>query len=63
MNRDWTAVTQPETRGRIKAYLEWYPQVFADLHEMGGNSSYYFAPPAKPLNPVLTENQKTPMWH
>jgi hypothetical protein len=59
MNRDWTALTQLETRGRIKAYREWYPQVFADLHEMGGNSTYYFAPPADPLNPVLTDNQKS----
>ena len=46
MNREWTAMTQPETKARIKAYLEWYPQVLVDLHEMGGNSTYYFAPPA-----------------
>jgi len=57
MNRDWTAVTQRETKARIQAYLQWYPQVFADLHEMGGNSTYYFAPPAKPLNPVITKEQ------
>jgi len=34
MNRDWAALTQPETRARVKAVLEWYPQVFVDLHEM-----------------------------
>ena len=51
MNRDWFALTQPETRGRVAAYQQWFPVVFVDLHEMGGNSTYYFAPPAQPLNP------------
>jgi hypothetical protein len=57
MNRDWFAQSQPETQGRTKAYLEWFPQVFVDLHEMSGNSSYYFAPPALPYNPNLTKSQ------
>lgn len=57
MNRDWFAQTQPETRGRTKIYLEWFPQVVADLHEMGTNSAYYFAPPALPWNPNLTKTQ------
>jgi len=57
MNRDWFAMTQPETRGRVEAYQEWYPQVMADLHEMGGDSTYYFAPPAIPHNPEITESQ------
>jgi zinc carboxypeptidase len=57
MNRDWFAQTQPETRGRTKFYLEWFPQVVADLHEMGSNSTYYFAPPALPWNPNLTKTQ------
>ncbi len=57
MNRDWFAQTQPETRGRTRVYLEYYPQVVVDLHEMGGESSYYFAPPADPLNPLITRQQ------
>lgn len=57
MNRDWFAQTQPETRGRTRAYLDWFPQVFADLHEMGTESAYYFAPPALPLNPNFTKPQ------
>jgi len=57
MNRDWFAQSQPETRGRTKLYLEWFPHVLADLHEMGGNSSYYFAPPADPINPLITKSQ------
>jgi hypothetical protein len=57
MNRDWFAQTQPETRGRARFYLSWFPQVVADLHEMGTQSSYYFAPPALPWNPNLTKMQ------
>ncbi len=58
LNRDWLAITQPETRGRIQAFQEWYPQVFVDLHEMGSNSTYYFAPGADPYNPHITAMQR-----
>ena len=57
MNRDWFAQTQPETRGRIQVALDYFPQVNVDLHEQGGNASYYFAPPADPLNPHYTKAQ------
>lgn len=57
MNRDWFAQTQPETRGRIRIGLEYLPQVNVDLHEQGGNATYYFAPPADPLNPHYTKPQ------
>jgi len=58
MNRDWFALSQPESRGRVRVFLEWFPHVVADLHEMGGDSTYFFAPPAEPLNPALTATQK-----
>ncbi|MCH8333458.1 peptidase M14, partial [Candidatus Sumerlaeota bacterium] len=58
LNRDWLAATQPETQGRIRALQEWYPLVFVDLHEMGSNSTYFFAPEADPFNPHLAEGQK-----
>jgi hypothetical protein len=58
MNRDYFALSQRETQGRAQVMLEWYPQVVVDLHEMGGNSSYYFAPPADPINPLMTESQR-----
>ncbi|PCI63761.1 MAG: peptidase M14 [Kordiimonadales bacterium] len=58
MNRDWIVLTQPETQGHVKALQEWYPLVFVDLHEMGGNSSYYFAPEAIPYNPHLAQDQR-----
>jgi len=58
MNRDWFAQTQPETRGRAALYREFWPHVVVDLHEMSGESSYYFAPPADPINPLITKNQQ-----
>jgi hypothetical protein len=58
MNRDYFALSQPETQGRARVMLEWFPQVVVDLHEMGGNSTYYFAPPATPLNPLITPAQQ-----
>jgi hypothetical protein len=57
MNRDWFAQSQPETRGRLKIALDYFPHVVVDLHEMGGDSTYYFAPPADPLNPLITPDQ------
>lgn len=62
MNRDWIVLTQPETQGHIKALQEWYPLVFVDLHEMGGNSTYYFAPEAVPYNPHLAKNQRDSLF-
>lgn len=57
LNRDWFAHTQPESRGRVRTLLEWTPQVVVDLHEMGGNSTYYFPPAAVPGNPHTTREQ------
>ena len=57
MNRDWFSQSQPETRGRIRAMLDWYPQVVVDLHEMGGDSTYFFPPVASPINPHITKAQ------
>jgi hypothetical protein len=57
MNRDWFALTQKESQARVRAFLEWFPQVFVDLHEMGSDSSYFFAPPAPPRNPEYVDSQ------
>lgn len=61
MNRDWFAMTQPETRGRIKYLNEWLPLVYVDLHEMGTDSSYFFTPGSQPYNPHITEEQVSQM--
>jgi len=58
MNRDWFALTQPETRGRIRVLREWRPLVFVDLHEMSTESSYFFSPEARPYNPHLETSQR-----
>jgi len=58
LNRDWFAQTQPESRGRARLLLDWAPQVVVDLHEMGGDSTYYFPPGADPPNPYMTSAQR-----
>jgi hypothetical protein len=50
LNRDWFLLTQPESEGKVQAFLQWNPQVFVDLHEMGSNNTYFFAPPMSPVN-------------
>jgi hypothetical protein len=58
LNRDWFILTQPETRGRVRILQEWYPVAYVDAHEMGSDSTYYFAPEAVPYNPHLAEDQR-----
>ncbi len=58
LNRDWLALTQPETRGRVAAIRQWYPLAFVDAHEMGSDSTYFFAPEAVPYNPHLAQDQR-----
>ncbi len=58
LNRDWFARTQPETRGRTQAILDWRPVVVVDAHEMGGDSYYFFAPSAEPFNPNILSSQR-----
>lgn len=58
MNRDWLALSQAETRGRVRFGLQYPAHVVVDLHEMGGDATYYFAPPADPANPYITPRQQ-----
>ncbi len=53
LNRDWFALTQAETKAKVATFLEWYPQVAIDLHEMGSDESFFVATPAAPANPLL----------
>jgi len=57
MNRDWFAMTQRESKGRVAAYLEWRPHIYIDLHEMGSDATYYFPPTAPPTNPQMSASQ------
>ena len=58
LNRDWSWQTQKESRARLDMYHEWMPHIHADLHEMGINSPYYFAPAAKPYHEYITDFQR-----
>nr|WP_070958465.1 M14 family metallopeptidase [Hyphomonas sp. Mor2] len=58
LNRDWFALTQPETQGKVKALLDWHPVVFVDSHEMSGDQTYFFPPSAEPFNPNVTDGQR-----
>jgi hypothetical protein len=63
MNRDWLPVVQPESKGRIRLFQEWRPNVLTDHHEMGTNATFFFQPgipggtnPNTPaINQLLTE--------
>ena len=57
LNRDLFIQSQPETRGKVDILLEFRPQIVADLHEMGGDATYFFPPTAQPSNPWYGERQ------
>jgi hypothetical protein len=50
LNRDWFIQSHPESRARVGYFFQWWPHVVADLHEMGSNATYFFAPPMEPIN-------------
>ncbi len=58
LNRDWFLQSQIETRARVRAYLRWHPHIFIDAHEMGPDSTYFFAPPAEPVNDRILPRQE-----
>jgi len=58
LNRDWFALTQPETEGKVAAVRDWQPVVLVDAHEMGGDETYFFPPSAEPFNPYITADQR-----
>ncbi len=57
LNRDLFIQSQLETQAKIELFLEFRPHIIADLHEMSGNSTYFFPPTAEPSNPWFTERQ------
>lgn len=44
LNRDWFPVQHPESRGRVKLFQDWRPNVLTDHHEMGTNATFFFMP-------------------
>ncbi|WP_420632548.1 M14 family zinc carboxypeptidase [Candidatus Palauibacter sp.] len=57
LNRDLFIQSQPETRGKVDIFLEFRPRIVVDLHEMGGDATYFFPPTAPPSNPWYGERQ------
>lgn len=57
LNRQWLPVTQPESRAVVQATHDWLPNIAADFHEMGSNSTYFFSPgPRDGLHPLLSQD-------
>ena len=57
LNRDLFIQSQVETRGKVDILLEFRPHIVADLHEMGGDATYFFPPTAPPSNPWYGDRQ------
>lgn len=53
LNRDWFALSQPETRAGVEGLLRWRPHVVLDLHEMRSFDTFLMSPPREPHNPNL----------
>ena len=56
LNRDWTWLTQDESRQRVAIYRRIAPQVYVDVHEMSSSATYYFPPPARPVLPLVRDS-------
>lgn len=57
LNRQWLPVTQPEAEALVNATHDWQPNVAADLHEMGPQSTFFFSPgPQDGLHPLLSQD-------
>ena len=61
LNRDWYLAINPESRGKLKWYHQWYPNVVTDFHEMGSSSTYFFEPMKDngSLNPIMPKENYT----
>lgn len=44
LNRDWMPQQLPESKGRVKLYHQWKPNILTDHHEMGSNATFFFMP-------------------
>ena len=44
LNRDWLPHQHPESRGLLKLFHSWKPNVQLDFHEQGSNRNFFFMP-------------------
>ena len=58
LNRDWLPLQHPESKGRMKKFHQWKPNILTDHHEMGTDRTFFFQPgvPSRehPLTPKRT---------
>lgn len=52
LNRDYVKAEAPETRGSLRMFAEWAPDVFVDLHTTNGSYHGYGLTYAPSLNPA-----------
>ncbi len=56
LNRDWLLAAHPESRARLRQFHRLRPNLLADYHEMGTDSTFFFQPgvPSRqnPLTPA-----------
>ena len=57
LNRDWLPVQNPESKGRVKLFHHWKPNILTDHHEMGTNSTFFFQPGIPSRNNPLTPSK------
>jgi hypothetical protein len=59
LNRQWLLLSQPEAQAWTSKWQEWKPQVSADFHEMGSQSTFYFHPgEPKRKNPLIPDRAR-----
>ncbi|MBK7426457.1 MAG: zinc carboxypeptidase [Saprospiraceae bacterium] len=69
LNRDYLPLVHPESRGRVRRFHEWLPNIYCDYHEMGTNSTYFFQPGVpertNPLTPQKNQEltEKVATYH
>jgi hypothetical protein len=61
LNRDWLLAVNPESRGKLNWFHQWYPNVVTDFHEMGTTSTYFFEPmkPNASRHPLIPKENYT----
>ena len=59
LNRDWLLAVHPESKGRLKLFHEWGPNILTDHHEMGSNATFFFQPgiPSR-TNPITPQKNQ-----
>ena len=59
LNRDWLVQQQPESKGRVRVFHDWKPNILTDHHEQGSNATFFFQPgvPARtnPYTPMKNQ--------